>query len=97
MSAKVSHIGSNFDTFLAEEGILEDVNAIAVIKVIALKISQFIDDHHLSEKEMAEMIKISRSQLLKLLNQDSQGVTINTLVSAAKICGQRVNIELVST
>jgi len=50
MSAKVSHIGSNFDTFLAEEGILEDVNAIAVIKVIALKISQFIDDHHLVRK-----------------------------------------------
>lgn len=97
MSTNTNQIGSNFDTFLAEEGILEEVNIIAVLRVITFQITQFMVSHQLSEKEMAEKINISRSQFQKLLNKDSQGITIATLVKAAKSSGLRINIELVST
>ena len=47
------HIGSNFDDFLAEEGILEEVTAKAVERVAAWEV-----------KEEAEAIKTRRSGLL---------------------------------
>ena len=39
---KNPHRGSTFDSFLAEEGILEDVEAIAVKRAIALKITDLM-------------------------------------------------------
>lgn len=47
------HIGSNFDDFLAEEGVLEEVTAKAVEKVAAWEV-----------EEETEAIKTRRSGLL---------------------------------
>jgi antitoxin HicB len=35
-----NHIGSNFDDFLAEEGLLEEANAIAAKRVIAWQLAE---------------------------------------------------------
>jgi antitoxin HicB len=38
------HIGSSFDDFLAEEGMLEDVEATAIKKVVACLIRQSMEE-----------------------------------------------------
>jgi len=40
MSKKNKHTGSSFDDFLEEEGILEEVEASTIKKVIAMKIQE---------------------------------------------------------
>ena len=42
------HIGSNFDDFLAEEGLLTEVEAVAVKRVLAYKIEQLMIAQNLS-------------------------------------------------
>ena len=46
------HIGSNFDDFLQEEGIFEEVEAAAIKKVVACMIEQTMaKSHSLSQLE----------------------------------------------
>ncbi len=41
------HIGSNFDDFLEEEGIREEVELMAVKKTLALQIAAVMEEQHL--------------------------------------------------
>ncbi len=43
------HIGSNFDDFLAEEGLLEQTETVAVKRVIAYQIEQLMAQQNLSK------------------------------------------------
>jgi hypothetical protein len=43
---KNQNIGSDFDDFLADEGMLEEVSAVAVKRVIAWQIEQAPRGHH---------------------------------------------------
>lgn len=56
------HIGSDFDDFLAEEGLHEEVEAAALNKVIACLIAQTMADT-LTEAEMARRINTRLAQL----------------------------------
>jgi antitoxin HicB len=47
------YIGSNFDDFLAEEGLLTEVEAVAVKRVLAYQIEQLMDAQKLSKTAMA--------------------------------------------
>ena len=58
---KRQHIGSDFDQFLAEEGLLGEVEATAVKRVIAFQLTQFMAENELSKTAMAKRIQPSRS------------------------------------
>ena len=48
------HIGSNFDDFLQEDGILEEVNAVAVKRVLVWQIAQAMKEQNLTKTALAE-------------------------------------------
>ncbi len=48
------HIGSSFDDFLQEEGIFEEVNAVAVKRVLAWQIAQAMKAQNLTKTALAE-------------------------------------------
>ncbi len=48
------HLGSNFDEFLAEEGLLAEVEATAIKRVIAYQIEQEMNQKGLTKTEMAK-------------------------------------------
>ncbi len=50
---KHKHLGSNFDAFLKEEGILSEVQATAAKRVIAHQISQEMKKRKLTKSEFA--------------------------------------------
>lgn len=89
------HIGSGLDELLAEDGLLEEVTAIAMKRVIAWQISQAMKAEGLSKKEMAERMHTSRSQLDRVLDQEVPGLTFETLSKAASALGYRVKFGLV--
>ena len=94
MTARNRHIGSNLDNFLAEEGLLEEVSAVAIKRVVAWQISEAMKSRGLSKKAMAERMGTSRSHLDRLLDVNDTGLTLETLTKAANALGRQLRIEL---
>ena len=88
------HIGSNFDDFLEEEGILAKTEAVAVKRVIAFQVEQMMKEQNLSKTEMSRRMKTSRAALDRLLDPANQAVTLQTLDHAARALGRRLQISI---
>jgi len=89
-----NHIGSNFDDFLAEEGLLEDSEAAAVKRVLAFQIHELMESQNLSKTEMARRMKTSRAALDRLLDPENRAVTLLTMDKAARSLGKRLRLTL---
>ena len=87
-------VGPSFDEFLKEEGIYEEVNAIVVKRLIASDLARAMREQGISKVEMAKRLETSRSQLDQLLDPDKEGVTMPTLIRAAKAVGRNLHVEL---
>ena len=83
------HTGSRFESFLEEEGIREDVEAVAIKRVFAWQLKQAMDKRHISKKAMAERLHTSRTQVERLLNPENVNVQLGTLTKAAHEVGLR--------
>ena len=90
-----NHIGSDFDDFLSEQGLAEEVSAAALKRVIAWQITQAMKEQHGSKKNLADRMHTSRTAVDRALDQNDPGMTLATLASAARALGQRVEIRLV--
>jgi len=91
---KKEHIGSDFDEFLADEGLLSETEATAVKRVIAFQLTQFMAENELSKTAMAKRLQTSRSALDRLLNPSNPSVTLQTMERAARVLGKKLRIEL---
>jgi len=88
------NIGSDFDDFLKEEGLLEVATAIAIKHYIAHQLTEKMTEENLGKAEMARRMRTSRSALDRLLDPENPSVTLQTLQSAAQALGGRLKIEL---
>ncbi len=88
------HIGSDFDNFLEEDGILEEVAAAAVKRVIAWQLTEAMKRLHISKTEMAARMHTSRSVVNRLLDEDDTSITLATLSRASLAIGIPLKIEL---
>ena len=86
---------TKLDDFLAEEGKLEEFEAVAIKEVLAWQIADAMKAQNLSRKRLAERMNTSRSQINRLLDPKDGNVTIATLQRAAKMVGRTLRIELV--
>lgn len=89
------HIGSDFDDFLAEQGLAEEVSAVALKRVISWQIIEAMKAQKVSKKALAERMHTSRAAVDRALDQDDPDMTLVTLTNAARALGQRVEIRLV--
>ncbi len=89
------YIGSDFDDFLAEEGLLAEAEAVAVKRVVAFQLAQMMMEQKLSKAAMARRMNTSRAALDRLLDPANPSVTLQTLERAASVLGKRVQINLV--
>ena len=89
------HSGSSFDGFLEEEGLLDEVEAAAVKKVIAWQLAETMKAQGVSKKAMAERMGTSRSQLDRLLDPTNPNVHLTTIARAARVVGKRLQIAMV--
>ena len=89
------HRGSSFDSFLEEESILEEVEAVAVKRVIAWQLAEAMKAGKISKKSMAERMGTSRSQLDRLLDPENSAVHLETIAKAARAVGKRLRIDMV--
>ena len=89
------HIGSDFDDFLEEEGLLAEVEAAAFKRVLAYQVEELMTRQQLTKTEMAKRMQTSRASLNRLLDPTNPSVTLQTLERAASALGKRLRIELV--
>jgi antitoxin HicB len=92
---KEKHLGSDFDDFLAEEGLLAEVEAVAVKRVIAYQIAELMKEINITKTAMARRMRTSRAALERLLDPTNESVTLYTLERAALALGKRLRIEFV--
>jgi hypothetical protein len=67
------HIGSDFDDFLREEGIYEEVEAGALKKVIAAALSKQMKRRRISVSKLAHELGTSRAAIGRILDRDNTG------------------------
>jgi antitoxin HicB len=91
---KNKHLGDNFDDFLREEGLLEEVEAKAIKRMVAFQISQEMKRRKLTKTEMTHRMKTSRAALERLLDPTNPSVTLSTLERAATALGKKLRVEL---
>jgi antitoxin HicB len=92
---RFDHSGSSFDSFLDEAGILDEVDAVAIKRVLAWQLSEAMKAGHVTKKSMAERMGTSRSQLDRLLDPKNSAVHLETIARAARAVGKRLRIEMI--
>jgi len=91
----VEHSGSTFDSFLEEEGIREEVEAVAIKRVLAWQLGKAMKEQRKTKQAMAKRLRTSRSQLDRLLDPQNASVTLESITRAASELGKRVIIRMV--
>lgn len=89
------HLGGHFDDFLRDEGLLEEVEATAAKRVIAMQIADEMHRIRLTKSELAQRMKTSRPAVDRLLDPANPSVTLSTLERAAAAVGKKLRIELI--
>ena len=92
---KHKNIGGSFDDFLKDEGILEEVEDVAIKRVVALQIREEMKKKNISKTKLANQMKTSRSALNRLLDPEDEAITFKTLKRAASALNKRLVIQLV--
>ena len=87
---RADHSGSSFDSFLDQEGIREEVEAVAIKRVLAWQLEQAMQEQQKTKQAMAKQLHTSRSQLDRLLDPLNVSVTLDTITRAARALGKRV-------
>jgi antitoxin HicB len=87
------HRGTSVDSFLEEEGLLDDAEAVALKRVIAYEIESAMKREHVSKTKMAAKMHTSRSALYRLLDPKNTSITLNTLVKAFHILGKKLKVS----
>ena len=94
-SPAFDHGGSSFDSFLEEEAILDEVEVVAIKRVIAWQLQETMKAQHITKKAMAERMGTSRSQLDRLLDPENGAVHLRTITKAARIIGEKRRLDMV--
>ncbi|WP_028326143.1 helix-turn-helix domain-containing protein [Desulfatirhabdium butyrativorans] len=87
-------LGSSFDEFLEEEGMLAQSEAVAAKRVIAYQIEEAMRKAKITKTEMAKRMHTSRAAVNRLLDPMNTSVNLSTIESAAVALGRRIRIEM---
>ncbi len=89
------HIGSSFDSFLQEEGLMAEAEATALKRVLAYQIKQEMELRRISKTALAKMMRTSRSSVDRLLDPKNSSVTLLTLENVAVALGKKLRLQFV--
>jgi hypothetical protein len=90
-----AHRGSGFADFLAEEGILPEVEILALKRVVALQLQQILEQECISKTQLAARMKTSRAALDRILDPHNPSLTVASLGKAAAALGRKVELRFV--
>ena len=89
------NIGSNFGSWLREEGIYEKVSATAIKRLVARQVEAAMSRKGVVKVEMAQSNAHEPCCSRQLLDPENEALTLGTLQKAAAVVGRHVRVELV--
>ena len=91
-----AHRGSDFHDFLAEEGLLPEVEVLALKRTVALQLQQILETENVTKTQLAARMKTSRASLDRLLDPMNPSLTVASLGKAAAALGRKVELRFVT-
>jgi predicted XRE-type DNA-binding protein len=95
MNTRKRSVGSSIDDFLKEEGIYEECVNMAVKAIIAEQMVSVMEEKRITKTELAKKMHTSRASIQRLLDPESDAVTLESLKRAANLMGKKIKLELV--
>lgn len=95
MTKKKGKLGSSFDGFLADQGILQECEEHAIKQILADQIKAAMEKDGITKSAMAGRMRTSRRALDRLLDPKNDSVTLHTMQRAANAIGRQIRLELV--
>ena len=86
-------IGSKFDDFLEEEGLLQESESVAIKRVIAYALEQKMLADNMSVNRLAKELDTSRTAISRILDPENTSITLNTIEKVAKYLGKRLVVS----
>lgn len=74
---------------------LEEVEAAALKRALALKVADLMEKSDLTRTTMAVQMRTSRAAINRILDPENTSVTLTTLSKVAKSLGRKLKIDLV--
>ena len=90
---KNKHIGSSFEDFLREDGILDEVDARVQKRILAEQLRHEMEAQKLSEKALAKRMDTSRTVVRNLLDPGNTSATLMTMVKAGHALGRELKVS----
>ncbi len=87
------HIGSSFDDFLEEEGILAEIEEVVAKRVFVFQMEKEMKKQKVDKAKLAEKMETSRSAIDRILDPESPS-TLRTFARAARALGKHLKISL---
>ena len=91
---KKGKIGSSFESLMNEEGLYDEVTAVAIKRVLAWQIEEAMKSQKISKQKMAQRMHTSRTQVDRMLDPKNDKVSLETIHRAASVVGKRLRISL---
>ena len=87
------YIGSNFDLFLEEEGILEEIEEVIAKRFFIFQLEEELKKQKIDKAALAERMETSRSAVDRILDPESPS-TLRAFAKAARALGKHLKIGL---
>ena len=85
--------GQNFDEYLKEQGLFDEVDELASKKLVAFQLRQAMEEQNLSKSYVAKKMKTSRAAIDNLLDP-AFNTSVESLERFAHILGKKLTISL---
>jgi len=89
------HVGSDFDDFLADEGIRAEVETLALKKLVSLQLQEILESDHVSKSQLAIRMKTSRTSVNRMLDPVNPSLTVASLGKVAAALGRKLEFKFV--
>lgn len=89
------HIDTSFDSFLEEEKLLQESEAVALKRVIAYALEQKMKADNISVNHLAKELETSRTAICRILDPENTSITLSTIVKVAKYLGKGISLSFV--
>ncbi len=93
-NSRKANLGPRFALVSRGQGTAKSL-AVSIKRALASQIEQAMKEGHITKTELARRMETSRSQLNRLLDPDSDSLTLETLARAAQAMGRRVRVEII--
>jgi antitoxin HicB len=91
---KREHVGSDFDEFLKQDGLLAECEAGALKRVVAWQIEREMKRRKITRAKLASRMKTDRTAVDRLFAPNHSTVTLQLLERAALALGKKLKVEL---